>query len=139
MLRKFRININNKEYLVEMEELGASETITAPVIQQPVQVAVPESVVHTESKVASPKPVQMTNSIEKISGEGTTIEAPMPGNILNIEVNLGDKVRVDQCLLILEAMKMQNEIVAPKEGIVSAIHVTNGDFVDAGKPLITIS
>ena len=65
--------------------------------------------------------------------------SPMPGNILRILVNVGDTVTENQPLMILEAMKMENEIVAAKAGVVSGIHVKEGQVVNPGDALITIN
>lgn len=66
------------------------------------------------------------------------LEAPMPCNILEVKVKVGDKVELEQTLVIFEAMKMENELVAPSAGVVSAVHVTANSFVDVGQPIITI-
>ena len=67
-----------------------------------------------------------------------SVEAPMPGTILNIQVNEGDTVKAGQVLLILEAMKMENEIVAPRDGKVAAILTTKGASVNTGDKLVSI-
>lgn len=122
MLRKFRIGINGKEYIVEMEELTASPSTGFVPTAAPAAPAAPAP--------AAPAPVS--------SAGGTVIESPMPGTILDIKVNVGDKVEVDQCLVILEAMKMENEIVAPKAGTIAAIHTSKGTAIDVGGAIITI-
>ena len=65
--------------------------------------------------------------------------APMPGNILRIDVKEGDKVKAGQTLLILEAMKMENEIAAPKDGTVVQIATSKGAVVETGTPLIVLA
>jgi len=124
MLRKFRIGINGKEYIVEMEELTASPSTGF------VPTAAPAAPAAPAPAPAAPAPVS--------SAGGTVIESPMPGTILDIKVNVGDKVEVDQCLVILEAMKMENEIVAPKAGTIAAIHTSKGTAIDVGGAIITI-
>jgi len=130
MLRKFRIGINGKEYIVEMEELTASPSTgfvptAAPAAPAPAPAPAPAT-------PAAPAPAPVS------SAGGTVIESPMPGTILDIKVNVGDKVEVDQCLVILEAMKMENEIVAPKAGTIAAIHTSKGTAIDVGGAIITI-
>lgn len=130
MLRKFKITVDGKEYLVEMEEIGGVAPVApvaapAPVVQAPVQEA-----------VAEPAPVANA-TVTPASAEA--MPSPMPGSILKILVNIGDTVEVNQPLMILEAMKMENEIVAGKAGIVSGIHVSAGQTVNAGDALITIN
>lgn len=63
----------------------------------------------------------------------------MPGNILDIKVNVGDKVEANQCVVVLEAMKMENEIVTPSAGTVASVNVTNGQTVASGDVLITVA
>ena len=131
MLRKFRIKINEKEYLVEMEELGVQPgagPIAAPAPVAAAPAAVPAAPTAAPAPVAAP-----------VSGEGLTMEAPMPGTILDVKVKVGDVVSENQVLVILEAMKMENEIVAPKSGTVTGIYVTKGAAIDVSTPMVTIA
>lgn len=137
MLRKFKINIDGQQYLVEMEEIGG----------QPVQQSQPVINTQPEESVSEKTEITQENSEEKVSDQGPTnaaqasgeaMEAPMPGTILDVFVEIGQEVKENEKLLILEAMKMENEIVASKSGKVSGIFVNKGDSVDAGVPLITI-
>lgn len=131
MLRKFRIKINEKEYMVEMEELGVAPGaghISAPAAAVAVPVA----------PVAAPAvPVAAPVAVVP-SGEGLTMDSPMPGNILDIRVKVGDQVKENQVIVILEAMKMENEIVAPQDGVITALYVTKGSPIDVGAPIVTI-
>lgn len=113
MLRKFNVNINGKDYYVEMEEL--------------------ENGVSPQQSNPSTSPVPSAES-----GKNETITAPMPGNILKILVNVGDTVSYEQPLVVLEAMKMENELVAPIAGTISKIHITEGSAIDVGEPIISI-
>ncbi|HAP5694663.1 acetyl-CoA carboxylase biotin carboxyl carrier protein subunit [Enterococcus faecalis] len=124
MLRKFKISIDGKEYLVEMEEIGGVPQ-PAPVAPQPTA-----PVATTET----PAP-----AVEEAPAGADAMPAPMPGTVLKVLVNVGDTVSENQPLLILEAMKMENEIVAGKAGTVTGIHVTQGQIVNPGEPLITIN
>lgn len=129
MLRKFRISIDGKEYLVEMEEIDRNtgetvqQQVTAPAQQQPTPVAEEASSIAQSSPIKDPE----------------AMGAPMPGTVLKILVAVGETVTENQPLLILEAMKMENEIVANQDGVISAIHIKNGEMVDVGAPLVTIS
>ena len=67
------------------------------------------------------------------------VTSPMPGNILDIKVNVGDKVEANQCVVVLEAMKMENEIVTPSAGTVASVNVTKGQTVASGDVLITVA
>lgn len=132
MLRKFRIKINEKEYMVEMEELGVAPgagPISAPTAA-PVAAAVAAA---PAAPVAAPAPVAVVPT-----GEGLTMDSPMPGNILDIRVKVGEQVKENQVIVILEAMKMENEIVAPKDGVITALYVTKGSPIDVGAPIFTI-
>ena len=130
MLRKFKIAIDGKEYLVEMEEIGG--------IQQPVQApvaAAPAAPVAAPAEQAAPAPAAAPVS----AASGDAMTAPMPGTILRVLVNIGDEVKENQPLMILEAMKMENEVVANHAGKVAGIHVNQGQVVNAGDALITIA
>ncbi|MEI5991809.1 acetyl-CoA carboxylase biotin carboxyl carrier protein subunit [Enterococcus termitis] len=131
MLRKFKISIDGKEYLVEMEEIGGvpQAPIAAPVAPvAPVAEATPTPTPATEP----------TAPIANTPAGNDAMPSPMPGTILKILVNVGDTVQENQPLMILEAMKMENEIVAGKAGTVTGIHVQQGEMVNPGEPLITI-
>ena len=130
MLRKFKITVNGTEYLVEMEEIGAPQVASVPQPTAPAPAANPEPVVEQAAPAA---PVQTS------AAAADAMTAPMPGTILKILVNPGESVQENQPLMILEAMKMENEIVAGKSGIVAGIHVSTGDMVNPGDELITIN
>jgi biotin carboxyl carrier protein len=135
MLRKFRISVNDKEYIVEMEELGVpNQPVSPAVVQAPVaqQAPTPQAAQPAPAPAAQPAPVQA-------NGPGVTVESPMPGNIIDVLVKVGDVVEPQQTVAILEAMKMENELVAPKAGTVTAVHVTKGTAVDVGEVIVTIS
>lgn len=131
MLRKFKISIDNKEYLVEMEEVGVENRPVPDVAVAPVQqektaeISKMEEAVVTQSKTTAP-------------ASEDALTAPMPGTILKLLANVGDVVKQNQPIMILEAMKMENEIVANHDGVVKGIHVKQGDVVNPGDPLITI-
>ena len=128
MLRKFKIAIDGKEYLVEMEEIGG--------VQQPVQApvaAAPAAPVAAPTEQAAPAAAPVS------AASGDAMTAPMPGTILRLLVNIGDEVKENQPLMILEAMKMENEVVANHAGKVAGIHVNQGQVVNAGDALITIA
>ena len=126
MLRKFKIKVDGQEYQVEMEEIGAVAP-AAPVA--PASPAAPA----VEAAPAPAAPVASTPA------GADAMPSPMPGNILRVLVNVGDTVTENQPLMILEAMKMENEIVAAKAGLVAGIHVKEGQVVNPGDALITIN
>ena len=134
MLRKFKIKIDGTEYLVEMEELtepgAAPVPVAAPVAPAPAPAApVPA--------VPAPAPALAPASVAPAGADAQT--APMPGKILELKHNVGDVVAQNDCVLVLEAMKMENAIVAEHAGTISAIHVTAGQMVNPGDALFTIN
>ncbi|WP_047999886.1 acetyl-CoA carboxylase biotin carboxyl carrier protein subunit [Lactiplantibacillus herbarum] len=132
MLRKFKITIDGKEYLVEMEEIGGTPT-TAPVVAQ--TVAAPEPVATAPTPVAE----SVSQATATPADAEEAMKAPMPGTIIKMLVAPGDAVTENQPLLVLEAMKMENEIVANKAGTVGQIFVNKNDTVNAGDALIQIN
>jgi biotin carboxyl carrier protein len=118
-MKKYVVKLNDKVYEVEMEEVTA-ETSAAI----------------TEAAKAAPKAAPAP-SAAPVSG-GQKIEAPMPGNILSVAVSVGDTVKKGQVLVVLEAMKMENEIVSPADGKVLAVGVTKGDAVNPGDLLVQL-
>lgn len=111
MLRKFKISIDGKEYLVEMEEIGGAP-VQAPVAAAPASTPAPvPSAPAAETAAETPSPVSA--SVSPASADA--MASPMPGTILKILVNPGDSVSENQPLMILEAMKMENEIVASQQ------------------------
>src|SRR4051794_10413954 len=118
MLRKFKIKIDGQEYLVEMEEIGGV----------PVQAVAPQPV--ATPAVPAPQAEEAPAPSQGVSPAGAdALSAPMPGTILDIFVEIGQEVQENEKLLILEAMKMENEIVATKSGVITGIHVAKGDAV----------
>lgn len=130
MLRKFKVNVNGKEYMVELEEIGGAPTASAPVTvaAQPA----PAPVVQEQPKAAPQATAPAPGDTAEV------LQAPMPGNILDIKVKVGDRVELEQTLVILEAMKMENELVAPKAGTIKEIFVTANTPIDVGQPILTI-
>ncbi len=120
-MKHFNITVNGTAYDVHVEELSAGATPTA--------VAAP---------VAAPAPAAAP-AAPAAAAEGTAVESPMPGTILNVNVNVGAKVKAGDVLVVLEAMKMENEIKAAADGTVTAVHVRKGDSVESGSPLVTIA
>ena len=116
-MRKFKVTVDGVSYEVEVEEIGAgASTVSAksePVISAPVN-----------------KPVKV--------GAGDPVKAPMPGNILKVLVSDGASVKRGQTIVVLEAMKMENDIVADRDGVVT-LAVKVGDTVESGAVIATIA
>ena len=133
MLRKFKIKVDGQEYQVEMEEIGAVAPAAPAAPVAPVAAPAAPASPAVEAAPAPAAPVASTPA------GADAMPSPMPGNILRILVNVGDTVSENQPLMILEAMKMENEIVAAKAGVVAGIHVKEGQVVNPGDALITIN
>lgn len=131
-MRKFNITVNGVSYEVEVEEITEGA--------QPV----PRPVVTTQSNEMKQNiaPASNKSSDKKVSKEvptgATVIEAPMPGNAWKVLVNEGDEVKEGQVLIILEAMKMENEIMSPVNGVVASVNVVEGASVSSGDVLVSI-
>ncbi len=128
---RFRVSFEDREYTVEAKGLGIDVgALSAPVqASTPVQTAAPSAPAAPVAPAAPAAPVP--------AGEGV-VTSPMPGKILRILVKEGEQVKTGQGLVVLEAMKMENEIPAPKDGVVKKILVKEGDTVDTGQPLIEL-
>ena len=125
-MRQFKITVNGKAYDVQVEENGV------------VSAAVPVAPVATPAAPAPVAEAPAASAVSAAAGEGTAVEAPMPGTILKVLVSNGQAVKSGDAVVDLEAMKMENEISAPCDGTVTSVCVNNGDSVDAGKVLLTI-
>lgn len=133
-MKKYNVTINGNVYEVEVEEVGSTATSASSVqstVSQPVQATAPVQ----PTPVSTPKPTPAPAS----ASQGEVVSAPMPGTVLNVTVSVGDVVKAGQTLLILEAMKMENEIVAPHDATIAAINTTKGSSVNTGDALITLS
>ena len=124
---KYEISLGGRTYAVEVElaqPMNMADFLSlAPAAPAPVAEAAP---------VAAAAPA---SAVPVVSGAGDTVDAPMPGNILKVNVTQGQALKEGDVLVILEAMKMENEIMAPKNGTVTQVLVTKGSTVDTGAPL----
>ena len=130
---KYKVTLNGRTYEVEVEHgkamlLDEYEAIApAPVAAAPAAAAAPVAA----APAAAPAAVAV--------GAGEQVTAPMPGNILKVNVNVGDKVKEGQVLVVLEAMKMENEIMAPHDATIAQVVVSKGSTVDTGAPLVVLA
>ncbi len=141
MLRKFKIKIDGTEYLVEMEELSepgqvAAAPVAAPAPAPAASAPTPAAPAPAPEPAPAPAPAPATPSVPAGADAQT---APMPGKILELKKAVGEHVEQNDCVLVLEAMKMENAIVAERAGTLSAVHVTAGQMVNPGDALFTIS
>lgn len=131
-MKMFRVVVNGSEYKVGIEELAEEKSIQAA----PKKPAAPSA--PPAQPAAAPKAAPKQPAADSAAAGGA-IKAPMPGTVLSIGVEPGDKVTKGQTLLILEAMKMENQIMAPADGVVKEINVTQGVSVNAGDILVVLS
>ena len=132
-MRKFRVAINGTTYEVDIEEISSGESsITIP----PVSTTTPHSKATEDLPAPSAAPPQPKAAPNGVEGP---VVAQMPGTIIDIFVNKGDSVKRGQSLLILEAMKMANEVVAPYDGTIAEIHVIPKASVNAGDVLVSLN
>jgi len=122
-MKRFNITVNGKSYDVAVEEVGGAAPVQAApaAAPAPAPAAVP---------AAAPAPA---------AGNGTPVKAPMSGNILDVKVNVGDTVSAGQVVVVLEALKMENDIVAPVAGKITSIAAKKGDTVNSDDVLATIA
>lgn len=129
---KYKVTLNGKTYEVEVEK-GKAILLDEYEALAPAPAAAPAAA----APAAAPAAAAPAAPVNLAAGE--TVEAPMPGNILRIDVKQGDVVKAGQILVILEAMKMENEIVAPKDGTVAQVVTSKGAVVETGTPLVIIA
>lgn len=133
MLRKFKISVDGTQYLVEMEEVGAPTP--TPADTAPAASAAPAP---APAPAAAPEPAPAAAPAPVAAGSHAQT-APMPGTILDIHVKVGDVVTANQPVMVLEAMKMENEVVAEQAGTIASINVEKGAMVNPGDTLFTLA
>ena len=124
-MKNLIVTVNGVAYNVTVEEGTGTAAASAPVAAAPVAAPAPAA-----APAAPAAPAGAAGSV--------TVTAPMPGNILDVKVKAGDSVKAGDTLLILEAMKMENEISAPQDGTIASIDVRKGDTVNSGDVLYTM-
>ena len=125
-MKKYRVTVNGTTYEVDVEQVGGEiAKASAPVAQAPETV-----------KPAASASVPATSAP---AGNGEKVTAPMPGTILKVNVAPGNNVKKGESLLVLEAMKMENEIVAPCDGTVASVLVSQGASVSTGDVLVAFN
>lgn len=140
---RYVVKVNGKEYDVEVEKLGGPyaslSRSTAYVQGVPVAVAPVAAPAPAPAPVAAPAPAPAPKAAPAPSSSGgVDVVSPMPGKVFKLVAQPGDQVAEGQVVMILEAMKMENEIVAPQAGTVDAILVKEGDLVETDTVLATL-
>lgn len=129
-MRKFMINVNGKSYEVDVEEITGGA--------QPAAFTAPAAPAVPAAPAAAPAPAAKPAAPAGAQG-AVSVTAPMPGTVLQIKAKAGDAVKRGQAVVILEAMKMENEIVAPQDGVIASVNVSQGDSVNNGDVLMTMN
>ena len=120
-MKNYTITVNGNVYDVTVEEGAEGAATSAP-------------------KAAAPKAAAPKAAPKAAAGQGSVkVNSPMPGKILSVKTSVGQAVKKGEVLMILEAMKMENEVVAPEDGTVASIDVAAGDSVEAGVVLATLN
>lgn len=148
-MKEYKLKINGNEYNVVINSVSGNtadvtvngtpyqvdiENNTVPV--QTVQPAMP--IQQAPAHAAPAAPAQAAAQTAKPSGAGKQVTSPLPGVIISVKVNVGDAVKAGQVVAVLEAMKMENDILAENDGTVTAVNVAKGDSVLEGAAIITI-
>lgn len=125
-MRKYNVTVNGTAYEITLEVVDSADVKAAPAASAPV--AAPAPVAAAPAPVAAPA-----------AAGGETVNSPMPGTILSINVQNGSAVKKGDVLMILEAMKMENEIMCPCDGVVASVNVNAGASVETGAVLCVIA
>ena len=126
-MKTLKITVNGKTYDVQVEEVGGAPVAAAPA-------AAPAAPAPAAEPAAPAAPAATTAP----AADAEVINSPMPGTILSVKVSAGQSVSKGDVLCVLEAMKMENEIKAPRDGVVAGVHCTPNSTVEAGNPLISL-
>ncbi len=128
----YKVTLNGKIYEVEVEKGEA-------VLQAEYEAALPVAPVAAQAPVAAPQQAAAPQAAAASGGaSAAAVTAPMPGNINDVKIASGQAVKKGDLLIILEAMKMENEIVSPKDGTIGKVYVSKGASVDTGAPLVEV-
>ena len=146
---KYVVTMNGKKYEVEVERMSAFHMLTREEIASGVSTPVQPVTAPAPAPVAAPAPAPKAAApapapapaaaAAPAPAGGTPVTGPMPGSVLGVKVNVGDKVSAGQTMFVIEAMKMENDIVAPVDGTVASISVKTGDTVDTDQVMGTLN
>ncbi len=133
---KYKVTLNNRTYEVEVEA-GEAMLVDEYEAFAPAPAAAPAAAAPVAAAPVAAAPAPAAPAASLAAGE--VVKSPMPGNILKINVSQGQAVKEGDVLIVLEAMKMENEITAPKAGSIAQIAVSKGQVVETGSPLVVIA
>ena len=129
-MKTYNITVNGVTYTVSVEEVNGT---TAPTpVAAPTPIAAP-------APVAAPAPAPAAAPAKSGSAGSIVVKAPMPGNIMKVNVKVGASVKKGDVLVVLEAMKMENDICAPADGTVASVEVSQGATVETDALLVTLN
>jgi len=134
MAKKFRVTVDGETFEVIVEEMGESKTPQVKEVKE-VKREVPTVPVSTPQPT---QPVKKETKKVKVAEGVKVVTAPLPGKVLTVNVSPGKAVKKGDVLLVIEAMKMENEIFAAEDGVVKAVHVSTGQNVETGDPMVEI-
>lgn len=126
-MSKYKITLNGKAYEIEVEEMSEAEAKVASSAKAPVSAA-----------PAAPSAAPAPKASAPVFGGAGSVNAPMPGTILRVNKNVGDTVNAGEAVVVLEAMKMENDINSPKAGVIKSLAVAKGDTVASGQFLFEV-
>lgn len=151
-MKTFKVTVDGQSYTVQVEEIkessavssgnvsaSASQAGSAPVSEKPKENKEPAGEMKAEPALDQTKKNAQEKPAPTGGPGGKSVKAPMPGSVLEVKVSVGDEVKEGDVLLVLEAMKMENELTASQAGSVSEVLVKKGDTVNSGDPLVVLS
>lgn len=131
-MKKYNVTVNGTMYEVVVEEADAA-SVSAPV-------AAPAAPVAPAPKAAAPKAAPAPKAAAVAGSEGAEkVTAPMPGNVLEVKVSVGQSVKKGDTVIVLEAMKMENDIPAPRDGVIASVNVQKGATIASGDTIVTLN
>ena len=145
-MKAYKFKINGKEYNVAVNGIeGKNADVTVNGVSYQVELEAPLASAQAPASASSPQaiPLEGAQGVKTtgnaVAGSGKLIESPLPGVIISVDVKEGQAVKRGQKVAVIEAMKMENEILSDVDGTVTAIHVKQGDSVLEGADIVTIA
>ena len=143
-MKNYRVTVNGVVYDVVVEEVNGVQVPYVAPAAAPVPVAAPAPVAAVPAPAAAPAPVAAPAPAAAPAAPAgkagaNAIKAPMPGTIIKVNVKVGDTVKKGDVLCVLEAMKMENDIMAPADGVVASVEATQGASVATDAVLVTMN